>query len=350
LFDLFDRLLVEVARTGKPGAVAAAAVDGLRVGRRRRASLSGDPGLALATRIWVTAATDVGATATDLGDGYVRLSRDGGGGGESATVWRNETPLDDPVVLRLAADKTRTHALLAEAGLPVPAHEEFGLDRLPALRGPSVVKPAVGTAAATGVTPGVTRRSDLCRAAVRAARWGSRLLLEEQLDGEVVRVLVLDGHAIAAVRKRPPHVVGDGRSSVAALVAAENERRGAAGPDEAVHLLDIDLDCVLTLRDAGRTLRTVPPAGERVQVKRAVNQNARGENDVLHPVPDHVADLAVRAATAVGLRLAGVDLVTNDGGAVVLEVNGTPGLNHHELVSGPPDRAAAVQVVNALLT
>jgi D-alanine-D-alanine ligase-like ATP-grasp enzyme len=321
-----------------------AAVDGLVVGGRRRARPSGDPGLALATRIWMAAAGDVGATATDLGDGYVRLARRA----STATVWRNETPLDDPVVLRLAADKTRTHALLRDAGVPVPEHEEFGLDRLPPLRGRVVVKPASGTAAGTGVTPGVSRPSDLRRAAVRAARWGSRLLLEEHVDGDVVRVLVLDGEAIAAVVKRPPHVEGDGRSSVGALIAAENERRAK---EPGGHLLDVDvdLDCALTLRDAGLSLRSVPAAGQRVQVKRAVNQNARPENDVLQPVPQHLAALACQAAAAVGLRLAGVDLVTSDDRTVVLEVNGTPGLNHHELVAGAPDRTAAARVVDALL-
>src|SRR5207248_181900 len=157
----------------------------------------------------------------------------------------------------------------------------------------------------------------------------------DQVAGVDHRVLVLDGRVLGAVRKDPPVVEGDGHASVAELVLAANDARLAAGGGLALRLLEIDLECALTLAAQGRSLTSVPAAGERVIVKTAVNQNAAADN---HTVEVGAADaaLARRAAAALGLRLAGVDLVVGPARTVVLEVNGTPGLNHHVMVADPP--------------
>jgi D-alanine-D-alanine ligase-like ATP-grasp enzyme len=164
---------------------------------------------------------------------------------------------------------------------------------------------------------------------------------------------------LGAVRRRSPSVVGDGRSSIAGLIADENRRRLEVPGYAPFQPLRIDLDCVLALERQGLELGSVPRVGERVRVKGVVSQNAAHENetvDVVEVGRQLVAE-ARRAASAVGVRLAGVDVVTNElgtslraAGGAVLEVNATPGLHYHYQVRDP-ERAVpvAVPILHALL-
>ncbi|HYF44759.1 MAG TPA: hypothetical protein VD926_01025, partial [Acidimicrobiales bacterium] len=303
--------------------------------------------LALYREIWGDAADEIGAAHEHLGDGYVRFTL----GEARSTVWFHNTQLDDPVTLRLALDKVMVHGLLRDAGIPVPEHRQFtpgdpepGLELLRQAGGAFVVKPASGTSGGTGVTCAVDSERDFHRAGLHAARLGERLLIERHLVGEEFRFLFLDGELLDVIRRRAPHVTGDGTSTVAELVSAENHRREAGGGHDGISVLELDLDSVLTLDQAGLAVDSVVPAGTAVAVKSAANSNAPADNDTvdLVEIDETVVDQARAAASILGLRFAGVDLITPDvsrpfaevGGAIV-EVNGTPGLSYHYLVSDP---------------
>jgi cyanophycin synthetase len=91
-----------------------------------------------------------------------------------------------------------------------------------------------------------------------------------------------------------------------------------------------------------------------VAVKGVVNQNRATENEsVLSAVHPAVIETGRRAAGALGVELAGVDVMTPDfgepleqAGGVVIEVNTTPALHHHYLVRSPD---AAVPVADRIL-
>jgi D-alanine-D-alanine ligase-like ATP-grasp enzyme len=294
-------------------------------------------------QIWGDAAAELGAEMIDLSGGYLELRRDGA----VTRVWRHWVMLDDAVTLRLALDKTRVHRLLAERGLPVPVHEELcyrEVDKAFAVfkrsGGCAVVKPASGSSSGSAVTSGVSSRDDLLRAWLRAARLGDRILIERQATGDMFRLLFLDGDLLGTVRRRPPRVTGDGRSSVAKLIAAENRRRLARIGGT---IITVDLDALLTLRKQGLSLASVPPPGAMVAVKGVSSQNAFEENETVRDPPSRETIGAAREAVqAVGLRLGGVDLITPDAGmplaeagGVIIEVNGTPGIHYHYEVSEP---------------
>jgi cyanophycin synthetase len=289
----------------------------------------------------------------DLGEGFLELRR-----GEAATrVWRQYTELDGPVALQLALDRRIVFELLAAAEVPIPEHVVLDAPASPEgalgllAGGPCVVKPAAGTGVGSGITSGIERDDQLRRAVLRALRYGP-LVVERQVPGTVYRLLYLDGELLDAVRKRPPSVVGDGRSTVEQLVRAENGRRVAERGRAGFSLLKLDLDSLFTLAAAGLGPRTVPPPGQAVVVKAVTNQNRIEDNETVpldELAPRLVAEGA-SAAAAVGLRLAGVDVVTPDlgrplaeAGGRVIEVNGMPGLNHHYNVADPA-RAVPVAV------
>ncbi len=255
----------------------------------------------------------------------------------STRVWRQLSALDEAVSLRLALDKTIVHRLLTARGIQVPEYVEFGhTDLEPALRfmaegGSFVVKPANGGRGGAAVTPCVRSEVELARAVLSAARLDTRLLIERQVPGDMYRLLFLDGELIDVVLRLSPQVTGDGRSTVLELILRENERRLETGRPQA--LMTVDLDCIFTLEAGGRTLSTVPAAGERVLVKSASSENSEEENHTVRSYAQEVIDEAAEGVRAVGLRLAGVDVVTPDigrplaeAGGTIIEVNGTPGL------------------------
>jgi cyanophycin synthetase len=302
--------------------------------------------------IWHEAATKLEVPFSALEDRHFEL----GGGEEPLRLWLHVTPLDDERTLQLALDKAEGHRLLADAGVPVPAQIRFRLDDLePALEaiaagGSWVVKPA-GTSSGQGATTGVRSRDDLLRAAVRASRSDAELLLERRADGDEYRLLLLDGRPLGAVRRLPPTVTGDGRSTIVELVAAENRRRLEARGEQGLRVITIDLDALLELQHQGHGPGSVPAAGEEVAVKGSRSQS--GAQDAatvpLAELSEELLAEARTAAEALGLRLAGIDLITPDlgrslaaAGGAVIEVNGTPGLHYHYLVRDPAtaDRVA----------
>lgn len=263
-------------------------------------------------------------------------------------VFLNYTALDDPVSLRIAGNKPLVHQLLAKHGVPTPAHISFSLATLSeaheflASHPVCVVKPAAGTGGGQGVTTGIRTARQLRQAAIIAAGFHADLILEEQVAGANVRLLFLDGQLLDAIERRPPGVTGDGHSTVSQLIRQLNERRLHVGFSAAQSIVRHDQDMRQTLETQGFRLRSVPKSRQRVQLKTVINDNMAEENisvvDSLHPA---VIDVARCAADAVGLRLAGVDIVTPDmsqsleaAQGIVLEVNSTPGFHFHYARNG----------------
>jgi cyanophycin synthetase len=308
--------------------------------------------------IWSDAARELGASVEDAGDGFLEISRNGA----RTRVWRHWVMLDDIVTERLALDKTLVHGLLMSAGVPIPAHRELDRsdaagahDFLEQAGGPCVLKPAAGTSGGEGVTGSVRTPVQLARARLAAGRYDRRLLIERQVPGEMHRLMFLDGEIVDVVRRLRPRVSGDGRSTVEELIAAENGRRLAEGHRSG--LLRIDLDCVFTLAGQGLGLASVPAAEKEVVVKTASSENRTQENETVRDAsPELIAETA-QAVRAIGLRLAGVDVITSDArlplaetGGAVIEVNGTPGLDYHYDVSDPASATrVAVPILSRLL-
>jgi D-alanine-D-alanine ligase-like ATP-grasp enzyme len=320
--------------------------------------LAGAPRRALYRRIWDEAAAAVGAEVTEQPPGFLTISN----GARSVRLWRHLVPIDDPVTLQLAGDKPAAHAVLTAAGLPVPAYRTLPLGALDEAsqfageHGRVVVKPASSTGAGRGVTGGVRTRADLLRARIAAARHDSeRILLERHAEGEEYRVLVLDGAPIGVVRREPPRLHGDGTSTVAGLVDAENARRRLAEGRAGLWSLHLDLDALIALRGQSLSVRSRPEAGRLVAIKSTTSEGSERDASVVgldDPAVAGVVGDAARAATAIGAQLASVEMVTPDparplaeAGGVVVEVNTTPGIAQHYLVSNPDEIVPVAEAV-----
>jgi D-alanine-D-alanine ligase-like ATP-grasp enzyme len=293
---------------------------------------------------WQNAAASVGARYSPWDFGYARIERDG----MTVVVNQYSVMLDSHLTLEIMGNKALTYDLLRQKSCPIPNHARFSMrtlseaERFLARLGkPVVVKPNSGTGGGSGVTTGITGLAALRRAARLASGFDTDLLIEEQRSGHSYRLLYLDGKLIDAIRRDPPVLTGNGRSTISQLIGGENARRLAAAPITALSPLRIDQDCRNRLAAVGLTRASVLGAGSQVIIKQAVNANAAAQN---HVVTDEVhpktAALGSRVVSDLGVRFAGVDIISPDisqplaaNAACFGEINTTPGLHHHYLVA-----------------
>lgn len=306
---------------------------------------SADTRLAVAHRsrfydeLWRDAAFQIGADVESLGNEILEIKL-----GQNCTrVQQNTTAIDRAIDVAMAVNKPLVHRLLAKHRLQTPACCEFTLNEIAkavafvdSVANKCVVKPANG-GGGRGVTTGVTGRLDVIRAAASAAVYGSDLMVERQVQGDVYRLLYFDGSLMDAVLRKPSAVVADGKSTVRELIHFENEVRLKTGPNLAHALILIDMDVRRTLSNQGLTLSSVPKEGVEVVLKQVINDNSRNDNaSASHLLCKSIIEDGAAAVAAVGVRLAGVDVITPDpgiplseSGGAILEVNTTPSYHHH---------------------
>ena len=252
-------------------------------------------------------------------------------GDRTLDVVQSLSPLTSAIAFVRCDDKAATRRMLVGAGLPVPDGRvaSGGSDDEDFLRrhGEVVVKPARGEGG-HGITVGVRTPDELADACERARVSCPVVLLEERVDGDDLRVLVIDDEVVAASVRRPPTVTGDGEHTVRELIERRNQTRD---PNLCVPLDAITAGAV---RASGTELDEVLEADCEIMVRATANLHTGGTiHDVtadLHP--DH-AEVALRVAAVLDLPVAGVDLMVEriDGpGQYVIEVNEEPGLANHE--------------------
>jgi GNAT-family acetyltransferase (TIGR03103 family) len=197
--------------------------------------------------------------------------------------------------------------------------------------GELVVKPARGEQG-KGITVGVRDPGALARAVALASTFCPDVLVEELVAGDDLRVVVIDHQVVAAAVRRPAEVVGDGRRTVAELIAATSRRRErATGGESSIPVDDTTAEVVGA---AGYGMDDVLPAGRRLRVRRTANLHTGGTiddvTDRLHP---DIAEASVRASRAIGIPVTGLDFLVPDVEGpehVFIEANERPGLANHE--------------------
>ncbi len=265
------------------------------------------------------------------------------------------------IAVGVASDKELTKELLAAVGVPVPQGRlvstlERALQAAHGLGGLVAIKPLDGNQG-KGVSTHLSTDEEIAQAFELAQRFGDKVIVEQTIEGDDHRVLVVGGRVVAAARRAPPTIVGDGRSTIAQLVGRENENplRGE-GHESALTRIRLDSHALAVLAAEGRDAQTVLAEGEAVPLRTNSNLSTGGTaEDVTERLHPYTAELCVRAALHVGLDVAGIDLVCTDisqpldeqGGAVI-EVNAAPGLRMHESPSRGAPQAAGRAIVDSL--
>jgi len=265
------------------------------------------------------------------------------------------------IAVELASDKEETNKILATLGLPVPRQELVQTEGQ-AVRAarrigfPVVTKPYNGNHG-RGISIRLTTDEEVAQGFLAAREHSRSVIVETFLEGDDHRLLVVNGELVAATRRTPGHVVGDGVHTVAELVEIVNQdpRRGV-GHEKVLTRLELDAQAAKMLERAGLTADSVPGEGQAVYLRSTANLSTGGTatdvTDVIHPDNREMAERAVRA---IGLDVGGVDFLSQDitqsyrkiGGGIC-EVNAAPGFRMHVAPSDGAPRDVAAPVIDML--
>ncbi len=265
------------------------------------------------------------------------------------------------IAVELASDKEETNKILATLGLPVPrqelvTNEEGALRAARRLGVPVVTKPFNGNHG-RGISIHLMTDEEIIAGFNEAREISRSVIVENFLSGDDHRLLVVNGELVAATRRTPGHVIGDGTQTIAQLVEVVNaDPRRGVGHEKVLTRLVLDAQAEMMMERAGYTADSVPKNGETVFLRSTANLSTGGTatdvTDIIHP--DN-RDMAVRAIRAIGLDVGGVDFLTTNiaesyktiGGGIC-EVNAAPGFRMHVSPSEGTPRDAAGPVIDML--
>ena len=294
-----------------------------------------------------------------------RLNRDSlvqlGYGARQRRICAAETDRTSAIAEAIAQDKEMTRTLLKAIGVPVPegravTDREDAWEAAFEIGGAVVVKPQFGNHG-RGVTTNLTTREQVLAAYDHARLHGTEIVVERFAPGSDYRLLVVGSKLVAASKRSPAQVRGDGTRTVRELVEIVNQDpRRSDGHATVLSLIKLDEIALVTLSEQGHSPDTIPADGEVVLIRRNGNLSTGGTaedvTDLVHPL---VADQAIDAARVVGLDVAGIDVIATDISqplhmqqGVVCEVNAGPGLRMHLQPSSGHARPVGEAIVQML--
>jgi len=265
-----------------------------------------------------------------------------GWGSRQQRIQAAETGLTSVIAESIAQDKELTKQLLHAAGVAVPvgrpvADEDDAWAAAREIGLPVVVKPQDGNQG-KGISVNLATEEQVRHAYRVATDFRDDIMVEKYLPGHDYRLLVIGDKLIAAARRDPPLVIGDGAHTVRELVDLVNsDPRRSDGHATSLTKIRFDEIALTRLAEQGYTADSVPERGVRVVLRNNANLSTGGSaTDVTDNVHPELAAAAVAAARTVGLDIAGIDVVCDtmlkpleDQGGGIVEVNAAPGLRMH---------------------
>jgi len=266
------------------------------------------------------------------------------------------------VSCELALYKDLTYQILQPINLPVPRF--IKIRRLKHLEKinfnpPWVVKP-IDQTHGKDVLINIKEREELrdfCRRALKKHRY---LIVEELIQGNDFRLLILENKLLGAVKRIPPYLQGDGRHTIKQLIKISNqkERKNKAGrPAPFLKKIKIDFEVKKCLEEQGFSLNSIPFLGKKIKIRRNANFTTGGTvKDVTGQVHPQNIKIAIQALKALGLKFGGVDIVTqkisqpltkNKG--KIIEINSAPGLWIHHFPHQGQHRNPSREILDYLL-
>ena len=284
-----------------------------------------------------------------------------GYGANQKRIQATVTSETSSIGVELACDKEDTKYLLSQAEVEVPRGDiirrERSLEEACNYVGfPLVIKPIDGNHG-RGITINITNLEDALVAFRLAKEVSSRVIIEKYIVGDDYRLLVINNQLVAAAKRTPAHVVGNGKSTIQELIDEVNSdpRRGY-GHEKVLTAIKVNSLTEGLIEAAGYTLESVIDDGEVLLLKDTANLSTGGTaedvTDIVHPSN---VSMAERISKIIDLDICGIDVMTTDiskplseTGGAVLEVNAGPGFRMHLAPTKGLPRNVAAPVIDKL--
>ncbi len=265
------------------------------------------------------------------------------------------------IAVDIACNKEETKRLLDLASIPVASGgicvDEEDLQKVINKIGyPIVIKPLDGNHG-KGASINVKDFETAIEGLAYAKKYSRRVIVEKFITGYDFRVLIIDNKLVAAAKREPAHVKGDGKQTIQQLIDITNlDPRRGYGHENVLTQIDVDRDTTDLLNNYGYTLDTIPKIDEVVYLKSTANLSTGGTSldvtDMIHPENIFLCE---RIARVIGLDVCGVDIMAEnltqplkENGGCVLEVNAAPGFRMHLAPSEGLPRNVAAPVIDML--
>lgn len=265
------------------------------------------------------------------------------------------------IAVDIACNKELTKKMLDDAAIPVPTGDlvtdEEGLESVIRKIGyPIVLKPLDGNHG-KGSSINVNDWEAAKIGLQHAQNYGPKVIVERYITGYDFRVLVINHKMVAAARRVPAHIVGDGEKNIQQLIDKENlDPRRGYGHENVLTEISVDKDTNELLEKLNYTLENIPQKGEIVYLKSTANLSTGGTSidvtDMIHP--ENIT-MCERISKIIGLDVCGVDIMAEnltqplkESGGAILEVNAAPGFRMHLAPSEGLPRNVAAPVVDML--
>lgn len=265
------------------------------------------------------------------------------------------------IAVDIACNKEETKRMLDLASIPVAkgsicVDEEDLENTIKKIGYPIVLKPLDGNHG-KGASINVVTWEDAVAGLAYAQKYSRRVIVEKFISGFDFRVLVIDNKLVAAAKRVPAHVVGNGKDSIQKLIEETNKdpRRGY-GHENVLTEIDVDRDTLDLLEKLNYTVDSVPKNGEIVYLKSTANLSTGGTSvdvtDMMHPENIFLCE---RISRVIGLDICGIDIMAEnltqplkENGGCILEVNAAPGFRMHLAPSEGLPRNVAAPVIDML--
>ena len=265
------------------------------------------------------------------------------------------------IAVDIACNKELTKKMLEDAAIPVPSGDlvvdEEGLQSVIRKIGyPLVLKPLDGNHG-KGASINVKDYETALIGLEYAQQYSRKVIVEKYITGFDFRVLVINHRMVAAARRVPAHVMGDGELNIQELIDKENtDPRRGYGHENVLTEIGVDKDTNELLEKLNYTLETIPQKGEIIYLKSTANLSTGGTSidvtDMIHP---ENVQMAERISRIIGLDVCGIDIMAEnltqplkESGGAILEVNAAPGFRMHLAPSEGLPRNVAAPVVDML--
>ncbi len=252
---------------------------------------------------------------------------------------------DSTFGFKVQRDKWSTNTIIERLNLPLPQWEIIDdIKDLPEIwdrfQKPVVIKPT-GLVGGHGVVVGV----DTLEKAEKAFKFGKaaaegkreyqkKIMIQQQIQGEDYRLLVVDGKLEIVTKRIPAFVIGDGKNTIKQLIEETNKdpRRDIKNPAHILKPIKIDEPLTEYLTEQGYTLESIPEKDIKVQVRKVASMSQGGvTEDFTDQVGKEIRMIAETIASSTHTFVLGVDVLckdiskplTPDNGGI-LEINAMP--------------------------
>ena len=162
----------------------------------------------------------------------------------------------------------------------------------------------------------------------------NKIIIQQQVQGDDYRLLVINGKLEAATKRIPAFVLGDGKSTIKELIEKINKdpKRDLNDPTHTLKPILIDKALIAFLQEQNLNLKYIPKNNKKITIRKVASMSQGGiTEDFTEKTHKNIKHLAESLAQSLRAYVLGVDVICKDiskpldiNNGAIIEVNTMP--------------------------